>query len=108
MKSLVLAVAALGAACGDNRAGDPDAALPFLEASVDSFIGGTLFGEPCLQPPFPEIGTCHLGEGACNDEAGGPVCRPWCHVEGVAQCMARQGVEHITDRGACVCVPPPG
>jgi hypothetical protein len=89
---------ALCTACGDNVAG-PDALI-----AVDA--AGSLFGEPCTQPPAPEIGICHEGEGACNDEAGGSVCRPFCHVEGVPQCAARQGIERVTDRGACVCVPP--
>lgn len=97
----------VAAACGDNRTGIADAALPFLEASVDSFVGGTLFGEPCVQPPFPEIGACHDGAGACHDEGPEALCRPWCHVNGVAQCDPRGGVELITDRGACVCVPKP-
>lgn len=96
-------VAALG--CGDNRSGPQfDAALLF-EAGLDA-QGGTLFGEPCTQPTFPAIGTCHEGEGACHDETGGPVCRPFCHVGGVSQCTARGGNEVLTDRGACVCVPP--
>lgn len=85
-------------ACGDNNSIFIDAAAP--DAPTD------LFGESCEQPPFPEIGICHEGEGACHDEAGGSVCRPFCHVDGVAQCMARGGVEQDTDRGACVCVPP--
>jgi hypothetical protein len=97
--------AGLGAACGDNVRGEPVDALRPREAGVDAFMGGTLFGEPCVQPPFPEIGACHLGEGACHDEAGESVCRPWCHVGGVSQCAMRGGLEQVTDRGACVCVP---
>jgi hypothetical protein len=106
LRSLALSLpAGLGGACGDNLRGEPvDAVLPH-EASVDSFMGGTLFGEPCEQPPFPEIGGCHVGEGACNDEDGGAVCRPWCYLGGMPQCAMRGGVEHVTDRGACVCVP---
>jgi hypothetical protein len=100
-------LAVLVVACGDNRRGIDDAALPLLEASVDALVSGNLFGEACVQPPFPEIGACHQDGGACTDEPGGSVCRPWCHVEGVAQCMPRGGVEQITDRGACVCVPRP-
>jgi len=100
----ILLVAGTIAACGDNRAGPPgDAALVF-EAGADA-LGGTLFGEPCTQPPAPEIGICHEGEGGCHDEGAGSVCRPFCHVNGVAQCEARNGKESITDRGACVCVP---
>ena len=102
----LLIAAGLGAACGDDRPGvSIDAGSP-REASVDAFSGGTLFGEPCVQPPFPELGACHLGEGACRDEADGPVCRPWCHSGSMAQCAARGGIERVTDRGACVCVPP--
>ena len=40
-------------------------------------------------------------------EQAGAVCRPWCAIGGVAQCAARGGNEHVTDRGACVCVPRP-
>lgn len=107
---LVLALAipaGLGASCGDNRPGDEIVdARPRRDAGADALTGGTLFGEPCEQPAFPEIGTCHLGEGACHDEPEGPVCRPWCHVAGVPRCMALGGIERVTDRGACVCVPP--
>ncbi len=102
-----LALALGGAACGDNVAGPIVDAAPMREAGTsDAFLGGTLFGEPCVQPEFPEIGVCHLGEGACHDEQDGPVCRPWCHLEGMPQCVARGGIERVTDRGACVCVPP--
>lgn len=104
-RALAFALAGLGAGCGDNLPGAPvDAPRPH-EAAVDAFMGGTLFGEPCVQPPFPEIGGCHRGEGACHDEAGGSVCRPWCSAGGVSQCAMRDGVEQATDRGACVCVP---
>jgi len=92
-------------ACGDDRPSDPADATLVFEAGLDSSLGGTLLGEPCTQPPFPEIGECHEGEGGCHDEPAGPVCRPWCHVNGLAQCAARNGVEQITDRGACICVP---
>lgn len=87
-------------ACGDDRPGVTDAPLP-----VDDILGGDLFGEPCTQVPAPEIGICHEGAGACHDEPGGSVCRPFCHVDGEPQCAARNGVEVETDRGACVCVP---
>lgn len=104
---LALAIwAGLGAACGDNVQVEPVDAAPMREVGVDAPVVGTLFGEPCVQPPFPEIGGCHLGEGACNDEPEGAVCRPWCHFGGVPQCMARGGVAFETDRGACVCIPP--
>ena len=96
MRALVLAFVV---ACGDNVAG-PDVLV------IEDAAGGSLFGEPCTQPPAPEIGICRDGEGACNDEAGGPVCRPFCHIENVPQCEPRQGIEQITDRGACVCIPP--
>jgi hypothetical protein len=86
-------------ACGDN--------VPGVDVLLtEEAATGSLFGEACTQPPDPEIGICHDGEGACNDEAGGSVCRPFCHVDGVPQCDARAGVELVTDRGACVCVPP--
>jgi hypothetical protein len=95
------------AACGDNRPADPaDATLPFDVGGPDVSLEGMLFGEPCTQPAFPEIGVCHDGAGGCNDEPGGSVCRPFCHANGVPQCSARSGVDRITDRGACVCVPP--
>jgi hypothetical protein len=103
MRCLALLVVLV--ACGDDRPADPADAGLVLETDVDASLSGLLFGEPCTQPPFPEIGVCHDGEGGCNDEAGGAVCRPWCHVEGQPQCEAREGVETITDRGACVCVP---
>ena len=107
MRIFALAIpAGLGAACGDNLRGELVDAASMREAGVDAFAGGTLFGEPCVQPAFPEIGTCHLGEGACHDESEGSVCRPWCHLEGMPQCAARSGIEVVTDRGACVCVPP--
>jgi hypothetical protein len=96
MRWLLLAVVACG---GDNRPGID--VLITEEAAV-----GSLFGEACTQPPAPEIGICRDGEGACTDEPGGSVCRPFCHVDGVPQCEARLGIELITDRGACVCVPP--
>ena len=93
------AVFVVVAGCGDD--------LPVLlvDAAVDVPIGD-LFGELCTQPPFPEIGICHEGEGACHDEAGGSVCRPFCHVADEPQCAGRAGIEVETDRGACVCVPP--
>ncbi len=90
----------LACACGDNRPTEVDAPLP-------DTMGGDLFGEPCTQPPAPEVGICHEGAGACHDEAGGAVCRPFCHVAGVPQCASRNGIEVETDRGACVCVPQP-
>jgi len=106
LAALALALpAGIGAGCGDNRAGEPADAPILHEASVDAFMGGSLFGEACTQPPFPEIGGCHLGEGACHDEGAGAVCRPWCAIAGIPQCQLRGGVETITDRGFCVCVP---
>lgn len=95
---------AVACACGDDRTG-VDAVLPSGDAAGDA-LGGDLFGEPCTQPPAPEIGLCRDGAGACHDEPGGAVCRPFCHVQGQPQCTARDGVEVVTDRGACVCVPP--
>jgi hypothetical protein len=100
MRAVLLA--ALVCSCGDDRPGG-DGGLIF-EAGTDA--GGDLFGEACVQPPFPEIGICHEGEGACHDEPAGPVCRPFCDVGEQPQCTARQGLESLTDRGACVCVPP--
>jgi len=91
------------AACGDDRPAIDAAVLPDLTSDV---LGGDLFGEPCTQPPAPEIGICRDGAGACHDEEGGSVCRPFCHVAGEPQCAARDGVERKTERGACVCVPP--
>jgi len=96
LAALALALpAGIGAGCGDNRAGEPADAPILHEASVDAFMGGSLFGEACTQPPFPEIGGCHLGEGAClrerarepveeeapgrRDPPGGPIrTRPSC------------------------------
>jgi hypothetical protein len=89
-------------ACGDNRGGGLDGGLAF-DGGNDASLG--LFGEPCEQPPAPEIGICHEGEGACHDEPGGSVCRPFCDVGGESQCAARNGIETVTDRGACVCIP---
>ncbi len=105
MKGLAVAIALAAGACGDNRPGAPVDAGLVVEAGGDA-IGGDLFGEPCTQPSAPAIGVCHDGEGACHDEAGGSVCRPWCHVGDTAQCEARGGIETTTDRGACVCTPP--
>jgi hypothetical protein len=102
MKWVVCAI--LVAACGDDRLG-ADGGLSVPDGTADT-LGGDLFGEACTQPPFPEIGICREGEGACHDEPGGSVCRPFCHVSGQPQCAARNGVEVETDRGACVCVPP--
>ncbi|HEU0036846.1 MAG TPA: hypothetical protein VFQ53_39825 [Kofleriaceae bacterium] len=104
IRSAMLAIA-LAACSGDNLPAPPgDARLEF-EAGTDASIQGDLFGEPCTQPPAPEIGICHDGEGACHDEAAESVCRPFCHVDGVPQCGPRGGVETIDDRGSCVCVP---
>jgi hypothetical protein len=75
-------------------------------APVDAPVAVDLFGEPCTQPEFPAIGLCHEGEGACHDETGGSVCRPFCDTGGMPQCEGRGGVETETDRGACVCTPP--
>jgi hypothetical protein len=97
-------LALLVCACGDNRGGGLDGGI-VIEDSGDGGGGGDLFGEPCVQPQAPEIGICREGEGACHDEAGGSVCRPFCHVGGEPQCSARMGIETVTDRGACVCVP---
>lgn len=98
----LLGLALLLCACGDNRDGGLDGGLAIDGGDNPSL---DLFGEPCEQPPAPEIGICHMGEGACHDEAGGSVCRPFCDVAGVAQCAVRMGIETVTDRGACVCVP---
>jgi hypothetical protein len=76
-----------------------------VDAGVDTIVVD-LFGEPCTQPEFPAIGLCHEGEGACHDETGGSVCRPFCDNGGMSQCAGRGGVETETDRGACVCTPP--
>lgn len=92
------------AACGDDRPGAGSDAQS-LDAPPDAGATGDLFGEPCTQPPAPEIGICHDGLGACHDEDGGSVCRPFCTIAGQPQCEGRQGVEVETDRGACVCVP---
>ena len=94
-----LCMLALLWACGDDRPG-ADALI-----AEDTLPTGDLFGEPCTLPPFPEIGLCRDGAGACHDEPGGAVCRPFCDVEGEPTCEARDGVEVTDDRGACVCVP---
>jgi hypothetical protein len=96
-------VAAVG--CGDDRQGI-DASIVVLDTPAEATVQGDLFGEECTQPPFPQVGICRDGQGACNDEASGSRCRPFCTRDGVPQCMARQGIEVVTDRGACVCVPP--
>lgn len=83
-------------ACGDNRVAPDGLVVP------DPV--GALFGEPCTQPPSPEVGICHDGEGACHDESDGAVCRPFCDAGGLT-CDARSGDQQITDRGVCVCVP---
>ena len=93
------------AACGDNLPGKAVDASVVFDTAIDASLAGDLFGEACTQPPFPQIGVCHDGQGGCTDETGGSVCRPFCHVNGVPQCAARDGNEVITDRGACVCVP---
>ena len=94
MRALVFVLAA----CGDNAPG-VDGGFVLADAA------GSLFGEPCTQPPAPEVGICHDGQGACHDEPEGSVCRPFCHVEGQPQCASLDADEAITDRGACVCVP---
>jgi hypothetical protein len=94
---LALALVACG---GDDLPGPVDGSV------LADVAAGDLFGEACTQPPFPEVGICHDGEGACHDEAGASVCRPFCDLGGEPQCVARNGIETLTDRGACVCVPP--
>lgn len=101
MRAAVAVALALLGCGGDDRPAPIDVALPPADV-----LGGSLLGEACTQPPPPEIGLCHEGEGACHDEPGGSVCRPFCHVGNVAQCAALGGIETITDRGACVCTPP--
>jgi hypothetical protein len=95
------------AACGDNRAGIPlDAPLAIdRDGEADGSVFGQLFGEPCTQVPAPEVGLCRDGQGACHDEPGGAVCRPFCSIAGAPQCEPRGGTAELTDRGACVCVP---
>ena len=106
-RQAVVAAAALAGACGDDRPAEPaDARLVVEAGASDASLAGMLFGEPCVQPVFPEIGRCHDELGGCTDEPGGPVCRPFCHAGNAAECAARGGVERVTDRGACVCVPP--
>jgi len=100
---LVLVLAVFG--CGDDHGG-ADAAAVVVDTPAEATVAGDLFGDPCTQPPFPQIGVCRDGAGACNDEPGGSVCRPFCTREGMPQCMSRMGIELVTDRGACVCVPP--
>lgn len=91
-------------ACGDNGGRDPvDLDAGPTDAPLDA-PEGDLFGEPCEQPPFPVVGLCHGEKGACHDEPGGSVCRPYCTVAG--GCEAIGGVEIIDDRGSCLCVPP--
>lgn len=90
-------------ACGDDRPGSD--APQAIDAPADAGATGDLFGEPCSQPPAPEIGICRDGLGACHDEEEGAVCRPFCTIGGQPQCEGRGGVEVETDRGACVCVP---
>jgi hypothetical protein len=104
IRMLVLA-ASISVGCGDNRAGPAIDAGLAVDTGPDASLAGDLFGEPCTQPPFPQIGTCHDGQGGCTDETGGSVCRPFCHIDGVEQCMPRGGTQQITDRGACVCEP---
>jgi hypothetical protein len=98
-----VAVLAVAGSCGDDRDGPPRDAGLIVEAGPDA--SGSLFGEACTQPPAPTIGVCHGGDGACHDEPGGAVCRPFCAVDGEPRCDALGGLEAITDRGACVCVP---
>ena len=96
MRALLLVLAA----CGDN--------IAVFDAPNQSDAPGTvgsLFGEPCTQAPFPEIALCHEGLGACNDETGGSVCRPFCVFHGFDQCGVLGGKDITTDRGACLCVP---
>jgi hypothetical protein len=100
MRQIALALLLCG--CGDDRNGPQDALV--LEAGTDA--SGDLFGEACVPPPPPEIGICHMGEGACHDETAGPACRPFCDLGGQPQCTARKGVEAGIEGGACVCVPP--
>lgn len=95
----------LVAGCGGDDLPATDGSVSVLDGPDTP--GGDLFGEACTQPPFPEIGICHDGEGACHDEPGGSVCRPFCHAQGEPQCVGRDGIEQLTDRGACVCVPRP-
>ena len=89
--------------CGDDRAG-VDSGI--FDTPAEASVQGDLFGEDCTQPPFPEIGVCRDGQGACHDEDTASRCRPFCTKDGVSQCTLRQGIEAVTDRGACVCVPP--
>ena len=96
---------ALAIGCGDDRAG-VDAAITLSDAPGEAAVTGDLFGDSCTQPAFPQIGLCRDGEGACTDEGEAAVCRPFCTREGMPQCAARMGVERVTDRGSCVCVPP--
>jgi len=102
---LCAAVIVATVGCGDDRQG-VDASIVVEDTPAEATVQGDLFGDDCTQPPFPQVGICREGQGACHDEASGSRCRPFCTLDGVPQCMARQGIEAVTDRGACVCVPP--
>ena len=101
---LCAAVIVATVGCGDDRRGVD--AIVVTDTPAEATVQGDLFGEECTQPQFPQVGVCRDGQGACNDEASGSRCRPFCTLDGVPQCMARQGINFVTDRGACVCVPP--
>lgn len=84
----------LVAACGDNQQGPVPPEPP----------PSKLFGEPCETVPGADITPCHSEQGACVQEQGDYVCRPWCTTD----CEAIGGTEQSLPAGesgwlACVC-----
>lgn len=112
-----MAVLLLLAGC-DETCELPDAAAPDVQACPGQTPVTTidpaepLFGEPCEQPPFPQIGGCRPDPkvvggyaGVCIDGRCRPVCGTFDNGVSREQCCLRGGVERPDGRGACGCAP---
>lgn len=106
----VVAVLVAMTGCGDDvTTTAPDATETTDATPTDGPTG--FFGEPCtVDKRTGVVVLCHSGEGACNEEGGIGVCRPFCYTVDIPQtetCKARGGVcvDSEPTGSAYVCVP---
>lgn len=110
MRWTMVVVAGLLACGDDGREGMPDAGRD-AGVAPDGQDPMGFFGEPCTVNPSPSVVViCHNGEGACHEENGTGVCRPFCYTTDIPQtetCSRRGGrcIDSEPSGSAYVCVP---